>query len=126
MSEFFTDLFVFTPGSPMSGLKVGLLVGLILFLFLIMFLTPMIRRKTQNKALKKVLGQSRVGMTTFALTLLFFLLMRLEQVYFLSMRLWIYLTILLLGVWFAWKLTAYWKIQRRIDRAEMRRQNTTS
>lgn len=121
MGGFLTDLIAANPGNPVSNIKVGLGLGLAVLLLIAFFITPIVRKKTQDKPLKKVLAKSRVGLLSFSLGFFFLIWFRLEQVPFLSMRLWFYLTILGLITWLAWKAAQYSAIKKRIERAEARR-----
>lgn len=109
------------PGAPASALKLGIIFGFIAFLFLLFFAIPIIKRKTGNKALKKVVARSRLGLMSFAIGFLFLALVRLEAVPFLSLRIWFVLTIIGFAIWAVWKCFVYRKISRRIERAEARR-----
>ncbi len=105
----------------MDNIKVGLALALAIVLLVTFFLVPMVRKKTHNKPLKKILAKSRVGIMSFSLGIFFLVWFRLEQVPFLSMRLWFYLTVLGLITWLAWKAAQYTAIKKRIERAEARR-----
>jgi len=115
------DLVSINPGAPVSEIKIVLVLGLVALLFLLFFITPVIRKKTQNKALKKVLGKSRGGLMGFALGMILLLWLRLETVPFLSMRLWFDILALSFIFWVVWKIVLYAKIKKRINSAEARR-----
>ena len=121
MGGFLTDLITTNPGEPASSIKVGLALLLAATLLVLFFVVPTLRRKTGNKPLKKVLAKSRGGLLGFSLAIFFLVWFRLEQIRYLSMRLWMYLVVLGLIVWIIWKTQQYLKIKQRIERAEARR-----
>ncbi len=115
------DLIDIYPGAPESNIKLGIIFGIIVLSFLFFFLAPKIRKKTENKALKKIIAKSRGGLLGFPLTLFLLVWFRLETVPLLSMRLWLILTLVGYLVWCIWKIMTYHKIQKRITQAENRR-----
>jgi Ca2+/Na+ antiporter len=121
MNEFFSDLVAWSPGTPDMGVKFLIAAAIPAILFAAFLIAPKIRRSTNNKALKKVLARSRMGLLGFSITLFLYLWMRLEAVPMLSMRLWYWLILLGLLIWLIWKITLYRKIRHRIVRAEERR-----
>ena len=121
MGGFVTDLITVNPGEPASSIKVGMALFAAFVLLIAFFVIPAVRRKTANKPLKKVLAKCRTGVLGFSLAIFFLVWFRLEQIRFLSMRLWMYLVLLALIVWIGWKVQQYFKIKHRIERAEARR-----
>ncbi len=121
MTGFFTDVLDANPGEPTSNIKIGIALLLAIALLIIFFVIPTVRKKTQDKPLKKVLAKSRIGVLLFSLGFFFLIWFRLEQIPFLSMRLWFYLTIVGLIVWFGLKAYKYKQIKHLIKRAEARR-----
>jgi hypothetical protein len=115
------DIFTFDPGPPVSEVKIGLVLLLVVILFALFFVFPVIKKRTSNKALKKIVAKSRGGLMGYALGMIVLLWLRFETVPFLSMRLWFYLLLLSFVGWVVWKINAYLKIKKRIESAEARR-----
>ena len=113
-------LFAISPGVVAGG-KIIALFALAGFLVLAFLAIPTIRRNTENKALKKTLARSRVGAISFGIGLFFLGWMRLEEIPFLSMRIWVALTILGFFVWLFFKIRFFVKTKKRIESAERRR-----
>ena len=118
--NFLIYLFTVSPGVS-SGSRIAALFVLAGLLLLAFFAIPVIRRNTENKALKKTMARSRTGALSFSLGIFFLVWMRLEEVSILSMRLWIVLTLAGLIVWIVWKVVFYSTTKRRIAHAEARR-----
>lgn len=121
MGEILNYLFSPDPGAPADQIKLGIALGLTALLFVAFFLIPLVRRKTDNKALKKVLGRSRGGLLGFAITFLLLIWMRAESVHILSMRFILLVAIALFAVWAGIKWFQYRSIKTRIERADQRR-----
>lgn len=114
-------LFSASPGVVGSGAKILALFLLGAILIIMHFIIPVIRRNTDNKALKKTLARSRVGSLSFGLGAVFLAWMRVEQVPLLSMRIWIVLLLVGLIVWGVWKTLWYSKTKTRIHNSDIRR-----
>jgi hypothetical protein len=121
MGDVMTYLFAADPGAPVSNLKLGIALGLTALLFAMFFLIPLIRRKTEDKALKKTLARSRGGLLFFAIIFLLLIWFRAESVHVLSMRFFLLVAVAFFVAWSGLKAYQYRSIKTRIERADQRR-----
>ncbi len=115
------DIISFNPGPPANMVKLYIIFGFVGLLFLLFLLSPTIRKKTSNKALKKIIARSRVGLLGFPLGILFLTWMRIGTVPVLSARIWFILLLFVFFIWAVVKCISYRKIRKRILRAQARR-----
>lgn len=114
----FRNLFVSTPGQEFAYYTSMIILAATLIVGGIIFRTIYNKKKRHNYAFKKLFKKLAGNMTLMGILFGFLTLVRYEAIPFFSMRLWIYLSLLVL-LFLAYKYIKLWKVDYPREKENM-------